>query len=159
VAEEREVEENGGEEREGKETDGCPLTPMLFLIRLAVMTVLGFTLPAHKIIVSLPKISPDNLMEVVGQEADHHAIKSGNSKKDESDVALSASTSSREGKKGGGESNVKCYNCHKKSHIKANCWAKGGRKEGQRPKGKGKVQPKKEQAAVVIRLRHHTCVD
>jgi hypothetical protein len=26
VGEEREVEENGGEEREGKETDGCPLT-------------------------------------------------------------------------------------------------------------------------------------
>jgi hypothetical protein len=27
VGEEREVEENGGEEREGKETDRCPLTP------------------------------------------------------------------------------------------------------------------------------------
>jgi hypothetical protein len=26
VGEEREVEENGGEEREGKETDRCPLT-------------------------------------------------------------------------------------------------------------------------------------
>jgi hypothetical protein len=26
VGEEREVEENGGEEREGKETNGCPLT-------------------------------------------------------------------------------------------------------------------------------------
>jgi hypothetical protein len=26
VGEEREVEENGGEKREGKETDGCPLT-------------------------------------------------------------------------------------------------------------------------------------
>jgi hypothetical protein len=26
VGEEREVEENGGEEREGKEMDGCPLT-------------------------------------------------------------------------------------------------------------------------------------
>jgi hypothetical protein len=26
VVEEREVEDNGGEEREGKEMDGCPLT-------------------------------------------------------------------------------------------------------------------------------------
>jgi hypothetical protein len=26
VGEEREVEKNGGEERESKETDGCPLT-------------------------------------------------------------------------------------------------------------------------------------
>jgi hypothetical protein len=48
------------------------------------MTVPGVTILAHKIIVSLPKISPDDLMEVVGQEADCHAIKSGNSKKDKS---------------------------------------------------------------------------
>jgi hypothetical protein len=26
MGEEREAEENGGDEREGKETDGCPLT-------------------------------------------------------------------------------------------------------------------------------------
>jgi gag-polypeptide of LTR copia-type len=28
---------------------------------------------------------------------------------------------------------IKCFNCKKKGHIKANCWAKGDRKEGQRP--------------------------
>jgi hypothetical protein len=56
------------------------LNPMPFLMRLAVMTVSGVTIPAHEIIVSLPKISPDDLMEVVGQEADRCAIKSGNSK-------------------------------------------------------------------------------
>jgi len=28
---------------------------------------------------------------------------------------------------------IECFNCKKKGHIKANCWAKGGRKEGQRP--------------------------
>jgi hypothetical protein len=60
---------------------------------------------------------------------------------------FSASTSFRGGKKGGGKSNIECYNCHKKGHMKANCWAKGGGKEGQGPKGKGKSQPKKEQAA------------
>jgi hypothetical protein len=32
VGEEREVEENGGEEREGKETDGCPRTDMAALL-------------------------------------------------------------------------------------------------------------------------------
>ena len=32
-----------------------------------------------------------------------------------------------------------CFNCHKMGHIKADCWAKGGGKEGQGPKGrKGK---------------------
>ena len=29
--------------------------------------------------------------------------------------------------------NVECYNCHRLGHIKANCWAKRGDKEGQRP--------------------------
>jgi len=28
---------------------------------------------------------------------------------------------------------IECFNCQKKGHIKANCWAKGGGKEGQRP--------------------------
>jgi len=28
---------------------------------------------------------------------------------------------------------IECFNCKKKGHIKANCWVKGGRKEGQRP--------------------------
>ena len=29
-----------------------------------------------------------------------------------------------------------CYNCKKKGHIAADCWAKGGGKEGQGPKGR-----------------------
>jgi hypothetical protein len=29
---------------------------------------------------------------------------------------------------------IECFNCKKCSHIKANCWAKGGAKEGQGPK-------------------------
>jgi hypothetical protein len=123
------------------------LNPMPFPMGLAVMTVSGVTIPAHEIIVSPPKISSNNLMEVVGQEADCCAIKSGNSKKDENDVAFSASTSFKGGKRGGGKSNIECYNCHKKGHMKADCWAKGGGKEGQGPKGKEKSQPKKEKAA------------
>ena len=30
---------------------------------------------------------------------------------------------------------TECYNCHKKGHMASDCWAKGGRKEGQGPKG------------------------
>jgi hypothetical protein len=29
-----------------------------------------------------------------------------------------------------------CFNCHKKGHVKPDCWAKGGGKEGQSPKGR-----------------------
>lgn len=29
-----------------------------------------------------------------------------------------------------------CYNCKKKGHITLECWAKGGGKEGQGPKGR-----------------------
>ena len=29
-----------------------------------------------------------------------------------------------------------CYNCKKKGHIALECWAKGGGKEGQGPKGR-----------------------
>ena len=123
------------------------LSPMPYPMRLAEMTVQGVTIPAHEITITPPKISPDDLMEVVGQEADRRTIKSGSSKKDEKDVAFSANASSKGGKKAGGKSNIECYNCHKKGHIKPDCWAKGGGKEGQGPKGKGKSQPKKEQAA------------
>jgi hypothetical protein len=30
-----------------------------------------------------------------------------------------------------------CFNCRKRGHIRADCWAKGGGKEGQGPKRKG----------------------
>ena len=29
---------------------------------------------------------------------------------------------------------IECHNCHKKGHTKAECWAKGGSKEGQGPR-------------------------
>jgi hypothetical protein len=45
VGEEREVEENGGEEREGKETDRCPLT-------LSVTSTLTCHLPVRATLLS-----------------------------------------------------------------------------------------------------------
>ena len=35
------------------------------------------------------------------------------------------------------EHNVECFNCEKKGHVKADCWVKGGGKEGPWPKRKG----------------------
>ena len=37
-------------------------------------------------------------------------------------------------KRAGKKREVECFNCHKKGHMKADCWAKGGGKEGQGPK-------------------------
>jgi hypothetical protein len=38
--------------------------------------------------------------------------------------------------------NLECYNCKRTGHIKANCWAKGGGKEGQHPECKKKRNDK-----------------
>jgi len=36
---------------------------------------------------------------------------------------------------------IECYNCWKKGHIKADCWVKGGGKEGQGPRRRqGSIQ-------------------
>ena len=37
-----------------------------------------------------------------------------------------------------GKKNMECFNCHKKGHSKAECWASGGGNEGGGPKQKGK---------------------
>jgi hypothetical protein len=46
---------------------------------IAEITIQSITIPTHNITITPPKISPNNLMEVMGQEADHHTMKSGNS--------------------------------------------------------------------------------
>ena len=48
------------------------------------------------------------------------------------DFALTTALDDRSRKK------VECFNCKKKGHCKADCWAKGGGKEGEGPKSKKK---------------------
>ena len=60
-------------------------------------------------------------------EYELHKLRSN--KKDSKDEAFTADSSKKKPKK-----DMECHNCHKHGHVKADCWAKGGRKEGQRPK-------------------------
>jgi hypothetical protein len=70
-----------------------------------------------------------------GDEVDWKAIKNPKSKRDKHDAAFVAGPS----KRGSGglkksKKDVKCWDCHKKGHTKAECWAAGGGAEGKRPK-------------------------
>ena len=80
-------------------------------------------------------LSSTNLIDAICDEADQKAIKNLKSKRNEHDAAFVAGPS----KKGSGGSNkskkdVKCWNCHKKGHTRAKCWASGGGAEGKGPK-------------------------
>jgi hypothetical protein len=85
-------------------------------------------------------LSPDDLIHGLNEEADRCSLKN-KSKKDDRDIAFSAGER-KTGQKKGSKSNIECYNCHKKGHVKADCWSKGGGKEGTGPRQKGKGKGK-----------------
>ena len=86
-------------------------------------------------------------MQTIIDEYDRRSTRQGAPKEKNSDVAFFAG-----GNKGGkvgkrSDKDIECYNCHKKGHKKADCWAKGGGKEGQGPRTKAKrdkEEPKKD---------------
>ncbi len=82
-------------------------------------------------------LSPDDLMDGLIDEYDRRKHKGGKKKKsgaNTNDAALYTS------EKKSNKKSIECHNCHKKGHKKADCWAPGGGKEGQGPKGKGKAK-------------------
>ena len=84
------------------------------------------------------KLGPDALMLSVIDEFDRRTVKTRQSKDKGKDVAFHAESGSKKVWKGGkgSKKSVECFNCHKKGHVKADCWAKGGGKEGQGPRGR-----------------------
>ena len=103
-------------------------------------------------------MKPSDLIAFLIEEAQHRVI--NNERTQNSDQAL-ATHAKRKGKgkatraKGdektlNADSNVVCHNCKKKGHKKADCWAKGGGKEGQGPKQKKGKGKKSEMATVVV---------
>ena len=105
------------------------------------------------------KMKPRDLIAFLIEDSQHRVI--NNERTQNSDQALAAHVK-RKGKgkatraKGDekalkADSDVVCHNCKKKGHKKADCWAKGGGKEGQGPKqkkGKGKKSKTATVAAV-----------
>ena len=97
---------------------------------------------------------PTNLIDAIHDKADRCTIKNPKSKKDNQDVAFSASQSLEKGKKGGKKlkKGIEYYNCHKKGHIAKDCWAPGGGAEGkglkEKDKDKGKGKDKEVAAKV-----------
>ena len=85
------------------------------------------------------EVNPDALILSIINEYDHRSVKNRQMKdKGKLDAAFFAGGSSKGGMGGKrGKSDVECFNCHKKGHKKADCWAKGGGKEGQGPRLKG----------------------
>ena len=99
-------------------------------------------------------MKPDNLITFIMEEAQHHIINDECTKNAES--ALTAlgkkqRTGKHRSNRGKEKSTpgVTCENCKNTGHTKANCWAKGGGKEGQGPRGRNskKGEKKAETAA------------
>src|SRR6266481_7200233 len=59
---------------------------------------------------------------------DLRKLQSGAPEKQSNDAALHTQEK-------GNRTNAECFNCNKRSHFTRDCWAKGGRKESQHPKG------------------------
>ena len=90
--------------------------------------------------VSQKTLSPDEIMGVISEEYEHRVIANPTTSKKGGNTALTAGAKPDRSKSrnSGGNSNVTCYNCNNVGHIKADCWSKGGGKEGQRPQRRGK---------------------
>jgi hypothetical protein len=86
-------------------------------------------------------LKPEVYIHDISDEADRQSLYK---KAEKGGKKVAFAVSSSKGEKG--KKDIKCYNCHKKGHMKVDCWAKGSRKEGQNPKGKGKGKEKKPEA-------------
>ena len=108
--------------------------PSFFDPYISVLNTISSVMEKH--------LSADDLMLLITEEYKCHTLKTKGGKKDDN----AAFYSSDAGKSKDGGSNSKkdkeCHNCHKKGHFKADCWRKGGGKEGQGPKQKGRGKEK-----------------
>jgi hypothetical protein len=80
-------------------------------------------------------VTAQELITAVNVEYKHRLLCNPQSARKSGNAALHAGNGTRQGQ--GATKDTICYNCNKTGHFKTDCWAKGGRKEGQRPTGQG----------------------
>ena len=99
-------------------------------------------------------MKPDDLITFITEEAQHRVINDKCTKNMESTLAaLGKKQRTRKHRSNRGKEKptpgATCENCKNAGHTKADCWAKGGGKEGQGPRGRNskKGEKKAETAA------------
>jgi len=85
--------------------------------------------------VSKKVLSPEEIIGVVLEEYEHRVIVNPTTLKKGGNAALTVGMRPNRLKSqhGSRSSNVTCYNCNNVGHVRADCWSKGGGKEGQWP--------------------------
>ena len=111
---------------------------------------------------SLKKMKADDLIAFIIEEAQHHLINDEQTKTAKSALAAlskklkAGKQHNRRGKEKSAPDAAKCENCKGSGHDKANCWAKGGGKEGQGPRSRrGKREEKRPEMVAIADTRHN----
>ena len=94
-------------------------------------------------------MKPDDLITFITEEAQHRVINDERTKNAESALAALGKkqrTGKHRSNRGKEKSTpgVTCENCKNAGHTKADCWAKGGGKEGQGPRGQNSKKGEKK---------------
>ena len=100
------------------------------------------------------KMKTADLITFLIEEAQHHVITDKRAKNSELALAAQAKKAGKKRsahskgkeKAKGTDADATCDNCHKLGHKGADCWSKGGGKEGQGPRQKKKRSDKAEKA-------------
>ena len=83
-----------------------------------------------------PDIKSHELIAVLYEEDHRRKTRNGESSGTTLHVNAKDKGKSKCGHNHGNNKDKECYNCHRRGHISSECWAKGGGKEGQGPKGR-----------------------
>ena len=78
-------------------------------------------------------LTPETVVRLITDEYDRRVLKAGKQGEGQDEALTADATKKKKSKK-----DIECFNCQKPGHVKADCWAKGGGKEGQGPKRKGR---------------------